>query len=39
MTLDRLGQQRVNAAPFDLFRYQTDADEHRDEEPEDRGRR
>jgi hypothetical protein len=31
---DRLGHEAVDAAPLDLLRDQADADEHRDEQPE-----
>ena len=33
---DRLGQQRIDAAPLDFLRHQPDADEDRDEQAEDR---
>src|SRR5262245_55580914 len=39
MPMDRLRQQAVDAPPLDLFGHETDPDEHRNEQPEDRGGR
>ena len=39
IAVDRLREQAVDAAPLDLLRDQADADEDRDEQAEDRGRR
>ena len=39
MAVDRLGEQAVDAAPLDFLRDQADADEHGDEQAEDRRRR